>query len=156
MRNIKQKLGHGPRKALACLLLVVSAGVGAQSCAHPVLPVLPVDLKNCFEDLPLAEGALNAPKSSYEFKGVKLVTPKVMADLVRRRFPKNPSAAYRPPRAGSEVCAFAFTGDFIDGQVAEAPQNASGKAAIVLTTTDRQLLFSFVLARLPEKFSHSA
>jgi len=37
--------------------------------------------------------------------------------------------------------------------VAGAPSKVSGKAAIVLTTTDRKLLFSFVLAKLPVNFS---
>ncbi|HUB70318.1 MAG TPA: hypothetical protein VL984_07840 [Acidimicrobiales bacterium] len=144
-------------KAVACVLLLCGLGLGLPACSHTGLPGvgLPVGLKNCFEDLPLAEGALNAPKANYVFRGVKLVTPKVMAELVRRRFPKNPSASYKPPRSGSQVCAFAFTGDFPAGQVAEAPQDVSGKAAVVLTTTDRQLLFSFVLSKLPETFSRA-
>lgn len=145
------------RVATAALWLGVATaiGLGVPACAHPALPVVPLGLKNCFEDLPLAEGALNAPKSSYQFRGAKLVSPREMANLVRRRFPHNPSASYRPPPSGSKVCAFAFTGDFTAGQVAEAPSNVSGKAAIVLATTDRQLLFSFVLAKLPETFGQT-
>ena len=149
-------------------------GVVLPACTHPSLPLPvspPVGLKNCFEDLPLAEGALNAPKTSYQFKGVKLVSPKVMAKLVRERPPdpppppppptpppppKNPSSTYKPPPAGSLVCAFAFTGSFPAGQVAQAPPTVSGKAAIVLTSTDRALLFSFVVAKLPETFSRVA
>jgi hypothetical protein len=78
-----------------------------------------------------------------------------MARLVRQRFPKAPTSTYRPPPVGSKVCAFAFTGNFPAGQVAEAPAGASGKAAVVLTTTERQLLFSFVLTKLPESFSQA-
>jgi len=152
-------LGRAHNRSLRVVACVLLAGglFALPACSHTMLPgvSLPVGLKNCFEDLPLAEGALNMPKSSYVFRGVKLVEPKVMAELVRRRFPKNPSASYKPPPSGSVVCAFAFTGDFPAGQVAEAPQNVSGKAAVVLTTTNRQLLFSFVLSKLPETFGRA-
>jgi len=149
------KLNHRALSAGLGLLLAMGVSIAFPACTHPSLPVFPVGVKNCFEDLPLAEGALNAPKASYQFRGVKLVKPKEMANLVRRRFPKNPSASYKPPPVGSKVCAFAFTGDFTAGQVAEAPPNVSGKAAVVLTTTNRQLLFSFVLDTLPEAFGKS-
>ena len=36
------------------------------------------------------------------------------------------------------------------------PRNDAGKAAIVLVTTNHKLLFSFVLAKLPEDFSPGA
>jgi hypothetical protein len=146
--------GVGSRlaQAVACLLLAATVSVGLGACTH-LSP--PVGLSDCYEDLPLAEGALDAPRDSYKFSGVKLVTPKVMAELVKRRFPHNPSASYKPPPAGSPVCAFAFTGTFPAGQVATAPAKASGKAAIVLTTTNRTLLFSFVLAKLPETFGRT-
>lgn len=151
------KLHQGGLKAAVCLIMVASAGAVLPACMHTGLPNvgLASGLKNCFEDLPLAEAALNAPKAGYEFKGVKLVSPKAMAKLVRKRFPKNPSSTYKPPPAGSEVCAFAFTGNFPAGQVAEAPSDVAGKAAIVLTSTDRRLLFSFVLPKLPENFGQA-
>ncbi|MGH9105908.1 MAG: hypothetical protein ACRDZX_08745 [Acidimicrobiales bacterium] len=139
----------------ACLALATAVALGLTGCSKPHLglPVKPpVGLKNCFEDLPLAEAALNAPKGSYDFHGVKLVSPKVMAKLVKERFPDNPSSSYTPPPVGSKVCAFAFTGNFPAGQVAQAPAKVSGKAAVVLTTTSRKLLFSFVLTKLPENF----
>lgn len=153
------KLVRRAGRLATCIALAAALGGGLAACSHTTLPVSPpVGLKNCFEDLPLAEGTLNVPKGSYVFRGVKLVSPKVMATLVRRRFPHAASSSYTPPPVGTRVCAFAFTGSFPAGQVAEAPPNASGKAAIVLTTTDRRLLFSFVLAKLPESFSraHSA
>ena len=131
------------------LLLVTLMATGISACHH-LSP--PVGLGACYESLPLAEGALDTPKSSYVFHGVELVSPKDMAHLVRRRFPHNPSASYNPA-LGQKVCAFAFTGTFPAGQVAEAPPDVSGKAAIVLTTTNRRLLFSFVLAKLPVNFS---
>ena len=152
------RIGRRMVRVTFSLLLAAVVGVVLPACTHPSLPLSvspPVGLKNCFEDLPLAEGALNAPKASYDFKGVKLVSPKVMAKLVSERFPKNPSSAYKPPPAGSLVCAFAFTGSFPAGQVAQAPPTVSGKAAIVLTSTDRTLLFSFVLAKLPETFGRA-
>jgi hypothetical protein len=85
---------------------------------------------------------------------VKLVKPGVLEQLVRRRFPKNPSSV-PPVAAGTRVCAFAFTGNFPAGQVAVAPQDVSGKAAIVLVTTKEKLLFSFVLVKLPENFAQT-
>jgi hypothetical protein len=135
-------------RGAACLLLATALGTGLGACR----PSPPQGLGNCFEALPLAEGSLNAPKSSYEFHGVKMVKPAVLAELVRERFPTNPSASYNPPKYGSTVCAFAFTGDFPAGQVAGAPPTATGKAAIVLVSTRLKLLFSFVLAKLPERF----
>ncbi len=137
------------RRTLLAIVLVVMVSAGLSACHH-LSP--PVGLGPCYESLPLAEGALDVAKTSYVFHGVELVSPKDMARLVKRRFPHNPSANYNPP-AGTKVCAFAFTGAFPAGQVAGAPSNVSGKAAIVLTTTDRKLLFSFVLAKLPVDFS---
>lgn len=144
-------------KTAAGILTAGVLGFGAAGCHNPnVLPVSPpVGLKNCFEDLPLAAGALNAPKDSYQFHGVKFVSPKGLAKLVKERFPKSASSHYTPPPVGTKVCAFAFTGSFPAGQVAQAPPKISGKAAIVLTTTDRKLLFSFVLAKLPEDFGQA-
>jgi hypothetical protein len=146
-----RRTGDKARRAMASFFLAVVVSAGVAACSPHIAP--PVGLGNCYEDLPLAEGALNAPKVSYKFHGVKLVSPKLMTKLVRDRFPDNPSSSYKPPPAGSKVCAFAFTGDFPAGQVAMAPAHATGKAAIVLTTTKRQLLFSFVLAKLPVNFS---
>ncbi len=137
------------RRAFLAIVLVATVSLGLSACHH-LSP--PVGLGSCYESLPLAEGALDAAKTSYVFHGVELVSPKFLARLVKRRFPKNPSAGFNPP-AGTNVCAFAFTGSFPAGQVAGAPTGVSGKAAIVLTTTDRKLLFSFVLAKLPVDFS---
>ena len=140
----------GPaRRAFATIVLVATVSLGLSGCHH-LSP--PVGLGPCYESLPLAQGALDVPKTSYVFHGVELVSPKTLARLVKTRFPQNPSANFNPP-AGTKVCAFAFTGTFPAGQVAGAPTGASGKAAIVLTTTDRKLLFSFVLAKLPVNFS---
>lgn len=147
----RDNVDHRPRWVHLAALALMAALLGTylSACsAHP-----PVGLANCYQDLPLAEGALNAPRDTYKLRGVKLVDPRLMAHLVKERFPNNPSANYKPPPAGSKVCAFGFTGDFPSGQVAMAPANVSGKAAIVLTTTKRQLLFSFVLAKLPVRFS---
>ncbi len=150
-----------PRRGLRTGLRAVAVGVMTAAlsawvvaCTHPKLPTPPVGLADCYEGLPLAEGALNAPRGSYQFHGVKLVGPPVMERLVRSRFPKNPSSV-PPVAAGTRVCAFAFTGNFPAGQVAFAPANVSGKAAIVLVTTKEKLLFSFVLAKLPENFART-
>ncbi|MGA3220174.1 MAG: hypothetical protein ABSE77_14040 [Acidimicrobiales bacterium] len=137
------------RRAVLAIVLVGTVSAGLSGCHH-LAP--PVGLGPCYESLPLAEGALDVAKTSYVFHGVELVSPKDMAQLVKRRFPHNPSANYNPP-LGAKVCAFAFTGTFPADQVAGAPAGVSGKAAIVLTTTDRKLLFSFVLAKLPVNFS---
>ena len=88
--------------------------------------------------------------NSYNFHGVILVRPKALERLVSQRAHKNPQMPYVKP--GTNVCAFAFTGNFPAGQVAGSPGNDAGKAAIVLVTTDHKLLFSFVLGKLPEDF----
>jgi len=121
---------------------------GATACAHPSPPV---GLADCYQSLPLAEAALNAPRGSYDFHGVKLIHPRVLQRLVSERAHTKPSMPSVPP--GTKVCAFAFTGSFPAGQVAGSPANDSGKAVIVLVTTDHKLLYSFVLAKLPERFS---
>jgi hypothetical protein len=132
----------------AASLLVVGLGSTAAACAHPSPPV---GLSDCYQSLPIAEAALNLPRTAYDFHGVILVRPRAMERLVRQRAHKNlpvPSVG-----RGKTVCAFAFTGNFPAGQVAGSPTNDSGKAAIVLVTTHHKLLFSFVLAKLPENFS---
>jgi len=137
-----------PRAAMAALAATL-LGASLAACYHP-----PTGLANCYEDLPLAEAVLNAPRGSYVFHGVKVVLPKEMVRLVARRFPHAPGAKTSlAAKPGTHVCAFAFTGRFAAGQVAGSPARAAGNAAVVLVTTDRQLLFSFVLAKLPESFS---
>lgn len=146
--------GRSARRAPAVALVLVLLAGALAGCNHTVLPKPPVGLSDCYESLPLAEGALNEPKTGYTFKGVKLVTPKDVEKLVKRRYPKTVPAHLDIP-ANASICAFAFTGSFAAGQVAGAESNASGKAAIVLTTTGRRLLFSFVIATLPEKFART-
>ena len=144
-----RSVASSARRTIIAIVLAGCLGTGLSSCHHPTPPV---GLGPCYESLPLAQGALDVPKASYVFHGVELVSPKDLTDLVKHRFPHNPSADFNPP-LGAKVCAFAFTGTFPADQVAGAPSGVSGKAAIVLTTTDRKLLFSFVLAKLPVDFS---
>ncbi|HTT88380.1 MAG TPA: hypothetical protein VMF65_02435 [Acidimicrobiales bacterium] len=140
-------LRSAPRVMVAVVFAGVLGGV-AGACAHPSPPV---GLADCYQSLPIAEAALNLPRTSYQFHGVILVHPRNMQKIVRQRAHKNlPVPSVAP---GKSVCAFAFTGNFAAGQVAGAPTNDAGKAAIVLVTTDHKLLFSFVLAKLPEDFS---
>jgi hypothetical protein len=143
--------GPGRLKVVGATL-ALAAAVPMLSGCHPPSP--PVGLSTCYESLPLAEGVLNLPKAEYTFKGVKLVSPRTMEHLVKERFPRMVPASLHLP-AKAQACAFAFTGNFTAGEVAGAPARAKGKAAIVLTTTDRKLLFSFVLSGLPEKFSRT-
>jgi hypothetical protein len=124
LKRLRRCTPRAALRALAVGVMTVALSTGAVACSHLKLPTPPVGLSDCYEGLPLAEGALNAPRGSYQFHGVKLVNPKVMERLVR-------------------------------GQVAFAPQNVSGKAAIVLVTTKEKLLFSFVLAKLPENFGRT-
>ena len=135
------------RLAAATALTISVAGAVA-ACDHPSPPV---GLSDCYQSLPIAEAALNLPRSAYNFHGVILVRPGAMARLVSQRAHKNLPVPH--VGRGKSVCAFAFTGNFPAGQVAGSPGNDSGKAVIVLVTTDHKLLFSFVLAKLPEDFS---
>jgi hypothetical protein len=154
LKSAGRRVPRSGLRAVAVGVMTAALSLGAVACTHPKLPTPPVGLADCYEGLPLAEGALNAPRGSYVFHGVKLVKPAVMELLVRRRFPKNPSSV-PPVAAGTRVCAFAFTGNFPAGQVAFAPADVAGKAAIVLVTTKEKLLFSFVLAKLPENFAQT-
>jgi hypothetical protein len=153
VKSVGRSLSRAGLRAVVVAVMTAALSAGAVACTRP-LPTPPVGLADCYEGLPLAEGALNAPRGSYEFHGVKLVNPRVMERLVRSRSPKNPSSV-PPVPPGTRVCAFAFTGNFPAGQVAFAPAKASGKAAIVLVTTHEKLLFSFVIAKLPENFART-
>ena len=147
--EISRGFARHARRTSGALALAGILTVGLSSCHH-LSP--PVGLGPCYESLPLAEGALDMPKASYVFHGVELVSPKDMAALVKRRFPHNPSANFNAP-PGAKVCAFAFTGTFPSGQVAGAPTNVSGKAAIGADNEDRKLSVSSVLAQSPVNFS---
>lgn len=146
----RRAASKGRKSTPTALTLLLAATLALGGCHRPSPPV---GLANCYQGLPLAVAALNAPKGTYKFSGVQLVRPGHLTKLVHRRFPHSKSASYNPPPVGTQVCAFAFTGTFPAGQVADAPAGVSGKAAIVLVTTHRQLLFSFVLAKLPISFS---
>ncbi len=134
----------------AAVAAVVAAALGGtvSACAHPSPPV---GLADCYQSLPIAEAALNLPRTSYQFHGVILVRPRILQKIVRQRAHKNLPVPTVAP--GTNVCAFAFTGNFVAGQVAGSPTNDAGKAAIVLVTTNHKLLFSFVLSKLPVDFS---
>ena len=67
------------RRVVVAIVLVGTVSAGLSGCHH-LAP--PVGLGACYESLPLAEGALDVGKTSYVFHGVKLVSPKVMAQLV--------------------------------------------------------------------------
>jgi len=138
-------------RALAGAATLALLAAGLAGCYHPKPPT---GLADCYEGIPLAEAALNSPDRDYRLEGVKLVDPRVLEELVHRRYPHSshgPTSATVKP--GTSVCAFAFTGTFAAGQVAGSPPGTSGGAAIVLVTIDRELLFSFVLAKLPARFS---
>jgi len=136
---------------LAAAAATGALGLSLAACHGPSLPV---GLSTCYQSIPLADGALNVPRAEYSFKGVKLVSPVTMEGLVKTRYPHAvPANLHIAPN--SKACAFAFTGHFVAGEVAGAPPRASGRAAIVLTTTGNHLLFSFVIASLPERFSRS-
>ena len=111
LKSAGRRVPRSGLRAVAVGIMTAALSLGAVACTHPKLPTPPVGLADCYEGLPLAEGALNAPRGSYVFHGVKLVKPAVMELLVRRRFPKNPSSV-PPVAAGTRVCAFAFTGNF--------------------------------------------
>jgi hypothetical protein len=143
-----KRFGQSANRAAMTIVLVMALSAGGVACARPRPPV---GLSDCYQSLPLAEGALNAPRGSYAFHGVKLIEPRLLERLVRQRSPNSPPLPSLPRKAS--VCAFAFTGNFPAGQVAGSPGKATGKAAIVLVTIDHKLLFSFVLAKLPESFS---
>jgi hypothetical protein len=154
MKLVHRFCGVAKRPSLvavtARVLVVALLGVTLSACHGPSLPT--VGLADCYEDLPLAVAALNAPPKTYHFAGVRLVKPQVVARIVKRRFPADHSFKYTPS-AADHVCAFAFTGHFSPGQVSMAPPGKSGSAAIVMVTTKRSLLFSFLLPALPADFS---
>lgn len=135
-------------RAAVAAVVVAALGGTVSACARPSPPV---GLADCYQSLPIAEAALNLPRTSYQFHGVILVRPRILQKIVRQRAHKNLPVPTVAP--GTNVCAFAFTGNFAAGQVAGSPTNDAGKAVIVLVTTNHKLLFSFVLSKLPVDFS---
>jgi hypothetical protein len=150
-RRLLQARPTWARRLTSGALAAAALALSTSACHGPSLPV---GLSTCYQSIPLAEGALHAAKGSYRFQGVKLVDPKIMEHLVKRRYPHvvPPQVRLAPH---SKACAFAFTGNFKAGQVSGASPTAKGKAAILLFTTDRRALFGFVIAGLPERFSRT-
>ncbi|MHB1712833.1 MAG: hypothetical protein ACYCV7_15780 [Acidimicrobiales bacterium] len=62
---------------------------------------------------------------------------------------------FKVVRPLGDVCMVAYRGNFAASSVARPAATLKGRyAVVVLTTPGRRLLATFVLARLPLRFSH--
>jgi hypothetical protein len=121
--------------------VVAVALVGGCGAPHPGLSNGSVSA--CYRAIPTAKAALHEPQAT--FIGVH----RVSADRVMDRLPP----AARDLLQGDNdttVCAVAFKGTFVPGQVTGAPTGQQGRYAIVLVTSRHlQVLASAVLESLP-------
>jgi hypothetical protein len=87
-------------------------------------------------------------------KSAKLIAVRrVPADRVTGRLG---SPLTTPGDTDTLVCAFAFKGTFVAGQVTAAPVGAHGQYAVVLVTSRHlKVLAAFVVDRLPKMFGRT-
>jgi hypothetical protein len=124
------------RPLAAASLLIVLAGCGGPRNA------LNTSASACFRGLPTATAAVG-PKG--RVVGVRTVARRVLA----RDLPQ----ADRIP--ADVVCAVAYRGDFVPGDVANADPPGPGRFAVVaLDTRGSHVLATFVVDTLPIPFHH--
>ncbi|MGH9208375.1 MAG: hypothetical protein ACRD1G_17775 [Acidimicrobiales bacterium] len=132
------------RHALGAALLAVLILVGGCTSGHSALGS---SSSPCFKALPVATEAVHGKGT---LLGVRLLRSR---DL--RHLPRVQSAVGIRRLGTASVCAVAFRGRYLPGQVDHAVNNRAGPVAVVITDdTGRTVLASFVLSRLPLRFSH--
>jgi hypothetical protein len=131
------------RRGVMIRSLVASVAVLAllTACAGP-RNALNTPASACFRGLPLASTAVG-PKA--KLIGVRSVR---RSELAR----KLPSATRIPTES---VCAVAYRGDFVPGDVAGAdPAGPGGFAIVALDPHGARVLATFVVDELPVRFRH--
>ncbi len=132
--------GARPRAA-AALVAVVGVLAVLAACAAP-RNALNTPASTCFRGLAPA-GAAVGPKG--KVIGVRLVRRRELADRL-------PQAGRIPSES---VCAVAYSGDFVPGDVAGADPPGPGRYAVVaLDPGATRVLATFVVDTLPVRFRH--
>jgi hypothetical protein len=127
------------------LVLVVFLGISVlASCGTTAdtLSLNPGAVGACYRGLPAARSALH--DAAAKLTGVH----RVPFDTLHKRFP---AIAMPSGDDDTEVCTFAFTGQFKPGQVTGAPENSQGPVAVVVISSKKLVLVtSWVGAQLPK------
>jgi hypothetical protein len=123
--------------------LCLAAGM-ASGCHSPRPGVSNGSVSACYRAIPVAKSAI------HDNHATLIGVHRIPADTVMQRL----SARAQTELANEDdsvVCAVAFKGSFIDGQVEMAPPSEEGSYAVVLLTSRRlHLVGSVVLSSLPK------
>jgi hypothetical protein len=134
----------GTRRAVAVAAL---AAIGVTACSVP-RNALGTSATPCFRALPPAEAAVHR-------KGRLVGVRRVTTASLRKRFPTNPRLRALTD-ADTNLCAFAFKGDFRPGDVDLATNTKAGTYAVVaVTSRGTQVVGASVVDRLPLSFGHT-
>lgn len=135
--------GSGGRRA-GVAIAVLAALVAGTGCSRPGLPTLSNgSVSACYRAIPAASAAVHDPKARL------LGVHRIPADAVVARLPR---ADRTSVDQDTTVCAVAWKGDFMAGQVTDAQSGISGNYAIVLVTSrGLKVVASFVLNQIPKR-----
>jgi hypothetical protein len=128
----------------AMVAVIATLGVGGlASCGAPRPGISNGSVTACYRAIPKARAAI------HDSKATVISVHRVPADRVKPHLPPAAQAQLDGDNDTS-VCAVAFKGSFLPGQVELAPTDEQGKYALVLIGTHHlQLLTSAVLNKLP-------
>jgi hypothetical protein len=125
----------------AVIAALVAAGI--TSCGAPRPGISNGSVTACYRAIPKARAAV------HDSKATLISVHRMPADRVKRHLPPAAQAQLRGDNDTS-VCAIAFKGNFLPGQVDLAPPDERGKYALLLIGTHHlQLLTGAVLNKLP-------
>lgn len=143
-----QRMRRNPSSSLARGLAVSALVVGLAAGCTSVRSNLGTSDSSCYLALPAATHAVGSPS---RLLGAHLLT---LADL-RRQAPKLVTQLSPKGRPTQSLCVLAFSGHFTSAQASKPHGHPTGKVAIViLTRPSNELLGTFILPRVPLRFSH--
>lgn len=144
-------VGRPRRVALIASIAVIAVGLGACGAGRNALGT---SADPCFAALPVAKQAVGGRGS---FAGVRRVNVTRLTGRGERAL--HELLSLLPVQPAHDVCLVAYRGSFTPSQVARPlgppPPAGAGRYAIaVVTTTNHELLATFVVAREPLRFAH--
>jgi hypothetical protein len=138
-------------RLIATGMVVALVGLLA-ACGGPFNALATAD-SVCFRGLPVAKAAVH---SQGTLVGVRRVQTKTLESRIEHKL--HETNLTLPPTALSgetQLCAFAFRGQYAPGAVALATNTQSGKYAVVLVGSKHVVLVgAVVLPALPQRFRH--
>jgi hypothetical protein len=142
-----RRTGWRGRATAAVAAILAAALLSACGGATVSLSLKPGTVSACYRALPVARLALH--DTSAVLQGVH----RMPVDRLARTMPE---ITLPTGDDDTEVCAFAFKGTFVAGQVTGAPPQSQGRFAVVVVDSKRlDLLVSYVGTYLPVHFKHN-